>query len=100
MKRQHDLLPAKESEFVEFKTSFSDEVIVSLVAFANCRGGTVYVGVDNNRKVKGITLGDETIQQWLNEIKNKNTAWSYSRNKNNAVGRRKYCVSVDQRIPR
>lgn len=32
MKRQNDLLPAKESEFVEFKTSFNDEAIVSLVA--------------------------------------------------------------------
>jgi len=28
-----------ESETVEFKTSFSDEVIVSLVAFANAKGG-------------------------------------------------------------
>ncbi len=27
-----------ESETLEFKTSFSDEVIVSLVAFANTRG--------------------------------------------------------------
>lgn len=34
-----------ENETIEFKTSFTDEVIVSLVAFANTQGGSVYVGI-------------------------------------------------------
>jgi predicted HTH transcriptional regulator len=38
-------LPNTESQTVEFKTTFNDEVIVSLVAFANAKGGAVYVGV-------------------------------------------------------
>ena len=38
------LIPKQESDSVEFKTSFSDEVIISLVAFANLQGGVVYVG--------------------------------------------------------
>lgn len=64
-------IPPNESDQVEFKTKFSDEVIVSLVAFANNRGGTVYVGVADNGEVIGIQTGKETIAQWLNEIKNK-----------------------------
>ena len=36
-----------ESETVELKTSFSDEVIISLVAFANTNGGTVFIGVSD-----------------------------------------------------
>jgi len=35
----------QENETTELKTSFSDEVIISLVAFANTNGGSVYVGV-------------------------------------------------------
>lgn len=33
-----------ESDTVEFKTSFNDDVIVSLVAFANTKGGEVFTG--------------------------------------------------------
>ena len=35
----------QESETIELKTSFSDEVIISLVAFANHKEGTVNIGV-------------------------------------------------------
>lgn len=60
-----------ESETTEFKTSFSDEVIVSLVAFANSKGGSVYVGIADDGAVKGVDLGKETLQNWVNEIKSK-----------------------------
>jgi predicted HTH transcriptional regulator len=36
-----------ENQNAEFKTSFGDEVIISLVAFANAKGGKVYVGVND-----------------------------------------------------
>lgn len=66
-----DRIPKHESETVEFKTSFQDEVIETLVAFANIKGGTVYVGVADNGEIKGVEVQKETIQRWLNEIKNK-----------------------------
>lgn len=62
-----------ENEMVEFKSSFNDEVITSLVAFANTKGGTVYIGVNDKSEAKGINVGKETIQSWVNEIKNKTT---------------------------
>ena len=37
-------LPNREDLHTEFKTSFNEEVIVSFVAFANAKGGKVYVG--------------------------------------------------------
>jgi ATP-dependent DNA helicase RecG len=64
-------LPKTESLTVEFKTSFNEEVIETLVAFSNAKGGTVYVGISNNGELQGITVGKETIQNWINEIKNK-----------------------------
>ena len=62
----------KESMTVEFKASFNDDVIETLTAFANTKGGKVLVGVsDNGAPVKGFTIGKESIQQWLNEVKTK-----------------------------
>jgi ATP-dependent DNA helicase RecG len=55
----------------EFKTSFNDELIISLVAFSNTSGGAVYVGIEDDDTIKGVSLRKETIAQWINEIKNK-----------------------------
>jgi len=65
-------LPKKENSTIEFKSSFGDETIETLVAFANTKGGKVLVGVANNGSpIKSFSINDESIQQWLNEIKNK-----------------------------
>ena len=62
----------KENLNTEFKSSFNDEVIETLVAFANTNGGKVLLGVDNKgMPMKSFMIGDETVQQWINEIKNK-----------------------------
>ena len=65
------MLPNKESISVEFKTSFNEDVIETLVAFSNAKGGTVFVGVSDTGKVQGLTVGKETVQNWINEIRNK-----------------------------
>ncbi|MDR1156296.1 MAG: putative DNA binding domain-containing protein [Bacteroidales bacterium] len=66
-----DTIPQKESEKVEFKSSFDSECIETLAAFANSRGGSVYVGIGDGRKTVGVSLGKETLVQWVNEIKSK-----------------------------
>ena len=61
-----------EDAQTEFKSSFSESVIETLVAFANTKGGTVYVGVgDNGQAVEGHYIEKETIPDWTNEVKNK-----------------------------
>ncbi|GAP73168.1 ATP-dependent DNA helicase [Candidatus Symbiothrix dinenymphae] len=61
-----------ESQHIEFKPGFNEDVIETLVSFANSKGGRVLVGVANDgAPVKGFTIGQESIQQWLNEIKMK-----------------------------
>ena len=45
-----ELIRHGESATLEFKTNFNDEVIVSLNAFANSKGGSVYIGVSDNGK--------------------------------------------------
>ena len=62
----------KESQHTEFKQHFNENVIETLVAFANTQGGRVLVGVnDNGLAVGNFTIGKESIQNWQNEIKNK-----------------------------
>src|SRR5262245_61563959 len=62
----------KEDSHTEFKSSFSDTVIETLAAFANTKGGRVLIGIDDTGSViRGFTLGQETLQKWINEVKNK-----------------------------
>lgn len=63
------LIESGESQTVEFKTSFYRETIETLVAFANAQGGTVLVGVADDGLVKGVTIGKESLNDWLSQIK-------------------------------
>ena len=67
----HNLIKAGEGSTVEFKQSFSKTVIETLVAFANAKGGTILIGVNNDGGISGVDLNDESIPQWINEIKTK-----------------------------
>src|SRR5699024_9761207 len=57
----------KESEKVEFKESFNDSALKTLAAFANTKGGSLYVGVKDDATLlsKGIT--DEMQQAVVNK---------------------------------
>ena len=71
MKQNLYTLPTSEGLYTEFKTSFNEDVVETLVAFCNAKGGTVYVGVTDKCVVRGLEIGNETIQNWINEVKNK-----------------------------
>ena len=60
-----------ESQQTEFKSSFNVEAMESIVAFANTEGGCVLVGVSNKGKIVGVDTNEESVQQWVNEIKSK-----------------------------
>ena len=62
-------IAAGESQTLEFKTSFDKACIDTLVAFANTQGGTVLVGINDAGQVKGLTLGKESLNEWLVHIK-------------------------------
>ena len=64
-------IPKTESKIVEFKSTFNQDEIVSLVAFANADGGDVYVVVRDDGEVVGVQLAAESETTWINEIKSK-----------------------------
>ncbi|MCB0807504.1 MAG: putative DNA binding domain-containing protein, partial [Bacteroidales bacterium] len=66
-----EIIRLGEGETIEFKSAFGNEAIETLVAFANTRGGTVVIGINPVNKITGINTNPETIQNWVNEIKNK-----------------------------
>ena len=63
------LIAKGESELLEFKTSFGRETMEALSAFANYNGGTVLIGVNDKGKIIGVQITQETVQQWINQIK-------------------------------
>lgn len=63
------LIQQGESETLEFKQSFDKEAIETVCAFANAKGGQILIGVTDEGALKGVQVSDETIQQYLNQIK-------------------------------
>jgi len=62
------LIQSGESETLEFKSAFGKEVIITLAAFANTKGGKVIMGIDDAGRPTGIDIGPETEQRYLNEM--------------------------------
>ncbi len=54
----------KESETVEFKESLSkeSEVLTCACAFANTTGGAIYIGIKDDGKIIGTSIGKNTIE--------------------------------------
>ena len=69
MKQILGIIKSGESETVEFKSSFDREAIETIVAFVNTRGGKVFIGVTDSGDVKGVEIGKETLQSWINQVK-------------------------------
>ena len=44
----------RESETIELKETVSDEIKKEIIAFANCNGGKVYIGVQDDGEVVGV----------------------------------------------
>ncbi|MGQ4915201.1 MAG: RNA-binding domain-containing protein [Candidatus Asgardarchaeia archaeon] len=59
-----------ESETIEFKKSLSEikEIIKTISAFANTKGGKVIIGVNDNGEIVGVKLGKDTIERLINAI--------------------------------
>lgn len=63
------IIKAGESENVEFKTAFDKDAIETLAAFANTKGGKVFIGVSDRGEIKGTEIGKESVQNWINQAK-------------------------------
>ncbi len=67
-----ELIRRKETESVEFKSGLSDinDIVETVSAISNIKGGKIFVGVSNSGKVLGIEIGKDTIERLTNKIVN------------------------------
>jgi len=57
-----------ETQDIEYKESFSDRALRTLCAFANTKGGILYIGISDSGEVKGVNLNNETIKNIADKI--------------------------------
>ena len=69
MKKVLEMIIQGESQTTEFKRSFQKEVIESIVAFANAKGGKIFIGVSDKSEIVGVELKQESLQSWINQVK-------------------------------
>ena len=62
------LIKKGESKIVEFKETFDNKTVETAVAFANTRGGHIFIGVSDKGAKKGVQIGKETLIGWTNKI--------------------------------
>ncbi|MEQ9091896.1 MAG: ATP-binding protein [Balneola sp.] len=68
MPKNMDPSKLKESEVIEFKESFKDDALKSLCAFANTKGGSLFLGVKDDRTLIGGEITDKAQQKIINQI--------------------------------
>ena len=59
----------QETETVELKAIVREEIKKEIIAFANCEGGTIYVGVADDGEVLGVENADECALQISNMVR-------------------------------
>lgn len=59
----------KESEVVELKAEIVGDICKEVIAFANSKGGTLYIGVANNGDIVGVANADQVILQLNNMVR-------------------------------
>ncbi len=62
---------AIETHSVEYKEKFTDRVLETLCAFANTKGGTLYIGISDDGKIVGVDINSETIRTITEKIVSK-----------------------------
>jgi len=58
-----------ENLTTEFKREYTEEIKKTIVAFANTAGGTLYIGIDDDKSIAGVNNPDDTMLQITNVIR-------------------------------
>ena len=58
-----------ETENIEFKSGFTEEIYKEVIAFVNTDGGVLYIGIDNDGNAVGLSNVDDEYTRITNEIR-------------------------------
>jgi ATP-dependent DNA helicase RecG len=62
-------IEAGENLTTEFKREHTEEIKKTIVAFANTAGGTLYIGINDDKSIVGVKTPDDTMLQVTNAIR-------------------------------
>ena len=71
MSLKKKMMMNNESQDTEYKEKFNDGVFKALSAFANTNGGTVYVGIADDKQTVGVEYSQEEIKKITEQIVHK-----------------------------
>jgi len=60
-----------ETQNVEYKERFSERALETLCAFANTKGGTLYLGISDKGQIVGVDVDNQTIRTITEKITSK-----------------------------
>ena len=58
-----------ENLTTEFKQEYTEEIKKTIIAFANTAGGTLFIGINDNKEISGVNNPDKTLLQVTNTIR-------------------------------
>ncbi len=58
-----------ESEVIELKSKVISDICKEIIAFANSKGGTLYIGIEDNGKIIGVDDVDQVTLQLSNMVR-------------------------------
>ena len=63
------MMKFQETETVELKAKVIDDIKKEIIAFANCNGGTIYIGIADDGTILGIENADDCALQISNMVR-------------------------------
>ena len=58
-----------ESQNIEYKESWHDEYLKWICGFANAQGGTIYIGVNDDKQVVGVADSKKLMEDIPNKVR-------------------------------
>jgi ATP-dependent DNA helicase RecG len=58
-----------ESQNTEWKTNWRDEYLKWIAGFANAQGGTIFIGVNDNGEVVGLSDYESLLEELPNKFR-------------------------------
>jgi ATP-dependent DNA helicase RecG len=59
----------EENLTTEFKREYTEEIKKTIVAFANTAGGTLYIGINDDKSITGVSNPDSVLLQITNAVR-------------------------------
>ena len=59
-----------ENQNIEWKSKWRDDYLEWICGFANAQGGTIYIGIDDDGHVTGLTNTKKLLEDIPNKVRN------------------------------